>query len=64
MKFLINNGYLLIVQKFARKMEFVSYHVANGNIDKELLKEIITSIICEDDYSEELKVKIKNAIEK
>ncbi len=62
MKFLLNNGYVFIVQKFAARMESISYHVAKDNIDKKLLKEIITSIIFEDDYSEELKVKIKNAI--
>lgn len=61
MKFLINNGYLFIVQKFAEKMESVSYHLAASRIDKDLLQEIIYSIVYEDDYSEELKLKIINA---
>ncbi|MFA6806415.1 MAG: type II toxin-antitoxin system death-on-curing family toxin [Bacteroidales bacterium] len=63
MKFLLNNGYVFIVQKFAEKMEIVSYHLAASRIDKELLREIINSIIYEDDYSEELKLKIKDAIQ-
>lgn len=61
MKFLLNNGYLFIVQKFAEKMESVSYQLAASRIEKDLLFEIIYSIINEDDYSEELKLKIMNA---
>ena len=61
MKFLLNNGYLFIVQKFAEKMESVSYQLAASRIDKELLHDIIYSILHEDDYSEELKLKIIEA---
>jgi death-on-curing protein len=43
-------------------MEIISYHVAASNIDKDLLLEIITSILNEADYSEELKLKIANVI--
>jgi len=43
-------------------MEIISYHVAAINIDKELLYEIIESIVNEADYSEELKLKIANSI--
>lgn len=64
MKFLLNNGYLFIVQKFAEKMESISYHLAANRISKELLREIIYSIVYEDDYSEELKLKIIKAIDK
>lgn len=63
MKFLLDNGYLFIIQKFANKMESVSYHVAASRIDKNLLHEIIHSIIFEDDYSEELKLKILKAFD-
>lgn len=62
MKFLIDNGYLFVIQKFAEKMEIVSYHLAASRIDKELLHRIIYSVIHEDDYSEELKLKIIKAI--
>ena len=63
MKFLLDNGYLYVIQKFAEKMEMVSYQVAASRIDKELLHEIISSILSEDDYSEELKLKIWHCIE-
>jgi len=56
--FLLMNGMLFLVQKFIYKMESVSLHVSAGNIDKELLKEIIHSIINEEDYNEELKIKL------
>lgn len=61
MKFLLNNGYLYIIQKFAEKMESVSYQLAASRIDKELLHDIIDSILHEDDYSEELKLRIIEA---
>lgn len=63
MKFLLDNGYLYAIQIFAQKMEMVSYHVAAGRIDKKLLHDIISSILSEDDYSEELKLKIWHCIE-
>lgn len=64
MKFLINNGYLFIVQKFAEKMESVSYQLAASRVDRDLLHEIIHSIVYEDDYSEDLKLKIIKAYNK
>lgn len=60
--FLILNGYVFVASKFIREMENISYHVAAGNIDKNLLFVIIKSIINEDDYNEELKLKIANSI--
>lgn len=62
--FLNLNGYLFILNRFVREMENISIHVAAGSIDEELLKELIQSIIYEDDYSEELKLKLINAIMK
>lgn len=56
--FLLMNGYVAIVKDFLYKMESISYHVAAGNIDKELLHEVITSILNEGDYCEELKLKL------
>ena len=66
--FLLMNGYLSVAKDFMYRMETISYHVAAGNIDKELLLEIITSILYEEDYSEELKLKLidvfsKNAVD-
>lgn len=56
--FLEFNGFGYIVGKFIREMENISVLVADNFIDKSLLNEIIYSIIFEDDYSEELKLKI------
>ncbi len=60
--FLLKNGYIKAATEFLYRMEIISYHVAASNIDKELLLEIITSILNEADYSEELKLKIANVI--
>ena len=43
-------------------MENISYHVAAGNIDKDLLHEIIFAVINGDENDEGLKLKILNAI--
>ncbi|MDD5151654.1 MAG: type II toxin-antitoxin system death-on-curing family toxin, partial [Flavobacterium sp.] len=44
------------------EMENIAVTVADNLIDKDLLQEIITSIINEMDYSDELKLKIINAL--
>lgn len=59
---LLLNGYLYCSSQFLREMENISYHVAAGNIDKELLGEIITAVINEEMDSEPLKLKILEAI--
>jgi len=61
--FLLKNGYLDAAQRFLYKMEIVSYHLAASRIDKELLRDIIDSVVYEDDYSEEIKLKLMNCIE-
>lgn len=63
MKFLIDNGYLFIIQKFAHQMEMVSYQLAAGRIDKELLHDIIDSILTSEEYSDSLKIRIANSIQ-
>lgn len=60
--FLLKNGYLYAAQRFLYKMEVISYHVAAGRIEKEFLRDIIDSIVHEDDYSEEIKVELMHAI--
>jgi len=60
--FLLINGYLFIVSHFIREMENISYHVASGAIDKDLLFEVIYSVISEPELNEELKLKIFEAI--
>lgn len=60
--FLLKNGYINAAKEFLYRMEIISYHVAANNIDKALLHEIITSILNDEDFSEELKLKIAYAI--
>ena len=59
--FLEINSCSYLIEKFIREMENIAVDVADNRIDKDLLYEIITSIIYETDYSEELKLKIINA---
>ncbi|MFV5687367.1 type II toxin-antitoxin system death-on-curing family toxin [Flavobacterium sp. ZT3R25] len=60
--FLEINGFDFKVSYFIREMENIAVHVADNRIDKNLLQEIITSILYENDYDEELQLKIVNAI--
>lgn len=61
---LLLNGYLYCSSQFIREMENISYHVAAGNIGKELLGEIIAAVLNEELDSEPLKLKILDAISK
>ena len=60
--FLLKNGYLDAAQRFLFKMETISYHLAAGRIDKVFLREIIDSLVYEEDYSEEIKLKLIHCI--
>lgn len=60
--FLEVNGFDFKVSHFIREMENIAVQVADNKIDKDLLQEIITSILYESDYNEELQLKIVNAI--
>lgn len=63
-QFLSMNGYLYCIKRFLQDMENISYHLAAGRIDKDLLQEIIHSILDgEADYDESLKIKILMAID-
>ena len=59
---LLFNGYMFWVEEFLREMENISYHVAAGSIDKDLLHEIITAFLAKEMDDESLKLKILNAI--
>jgi death-on-curing protein len=59
---LLFNGYLYCTSRFLHEMENISYHVAAGNIDKDLLHEIITAFLAEEMDDEGLKLKIVNAM--
>ncbi len=59
--FLEINGLVYCIDQFIIEMENIAVHVADNRIDKELLLAIIYSVINEDDFSEELKLKIIEA---
>ena len=61
-QFLLLNGYLAITSGFIKYMENISYHVAAGKIDKELLHEIMDSFLSGDFENETIKFKIYKAI--
>jgi death-on-curing protein len=61
--FLEVNGLDTFVNKFIVAMENIAVEVAKNLITKDLLKEIITSILEEQDYNEQLKLKIINALD-
>ena len=64
LQFLLFNGYMGIAKNFMAITENISYHVAAGKIDKELLHKIMTAIM-DGTYNtdEELKLEILNTIE-
>ena len=56
-QFLLLNGYMLCVKRFMEEMENISYHLAAGRIEKELLQKMIHSFLeGESDFSEEVKL--------
>lgn len=61
---LLLNGYLYCSGHFIREMENISYHVAAGKIDTNLLHDIITAVVNGDEDDEELKLNILHAIAK
>ena len=60
--FLKINHCEFLIDTFIQKMENITVNVANNQIDKQLLSEIIHSILYESDYSEVLKLKIIHAL--
>ena len=56
------NGYEFIVDSFIRRIENFAIYIAERKVDKEFLTEVVRSLIYEDDFSEELKIKIVNKI--
>ena len=59
---LLCNGYLRCVSHFIREAENISYHLAAGAIDKELLGEWMEAILTGNEDDEGLKLKILSAI--
>jgi death on curing protein len=60
--FLELNGYGFLVKKFVLEMENIAVWIAEGKIPKELLSELIESLIFEEDFSEKLKFKLACAV--
>ena len=55
-QFLLLNGYMFCVKRFMIEMENISYHLAAGRIEKDLLHKLVHSFLeGEDDFNEELK---------
>ncbi len=62
-QFLLYNGYMAIAQSFFAVMENISYQVAAGKINKDLLHRIITAVMSGTyDIDEGLKLDIIHAI--
>jgi death on curing protein len=59
--FLELNGYS-ITKKFVMEMENIVVWLAENRIKEDLLKDLIESLIYEDDYSEELKLRLFLAV--
>lgn len=56
------NGIEYCIDRFIIEMENIAVYVADNKIEKELLQEIISSILIEDDFDERLKLKIIDAL--
>ena len=56
-QFLLLNGYMFCVKRFMEEMENISYHLAAGRIEKELLHKLIHSFLeGEYDFNEAVKL--------
>ena len=60
--FLELNGYDYVVKRFVLEMENIAVYVASNLVGKDLLREIIASLLYEEDYSESLKLALIDAI--
>lgn len=60
--FLELNGYDYCVKKFVLEMENIVVWVARNDISKDLLLKLVTSIIMDDEYPEELKLELIDSI--
>ncbi|CUB07070.1 hypothetical protein, partial [Marinomonas fungiae] len=56
------NGYDYCVSDFVIRMENITVWLAEGRVSKELLQKLITSMIIEEEYSEELKLELLFAV--
>lgn len=61
--FLELNGFDFVVKRFVREMENIVVWVADNVIDKNLLHQIISALLYEDDYPEAVKLALLDTIE-
>jgi death-on-curing protein len=60
--FLELNGYDYVITRFVLEMENIAVYVASNVVDKDLLREVIASLLYEEEYSESLKLALIDAI--
>nr|WP_281248451.1 Fic family protein [Spirulina major] len=60
--FLEINGYQFLIGKFILEMENITVWIAEGKVSKDLLSELIESLIFEEDFNEALKFKLTCAV--
>ena len=56
--FLQLNGLYKSDMKYIQRMESITYHIAAGNVNEELLSRVLCAIISYQDYDEELKYEL------
>lgn len=62
-EFLLQNGYMAVVREFFLDMENISYHVAAGHINEDLLEKILEAVLGHTyEDNESLQLEIYNAI--
>jgi len=59
---LLFNGYLHCTSRFIREMENISYHVASGAVDKDLLGALIAASMNDEMDDEALKLRLVEAL--
>jgi len=59
---LLFNGYMYCVSDFLHDMENISYHVAAGKIDKDLLRDLIAATLVDAMDDETLKLRLLGAL--
>ena len=60
--FFLKNGYMYLLKTFMEEMEAIGYHVAAGHIDRDLLTEVMHSIVNDEDYNESTKLELLEAM--
>jgi death-on-curing protein len=60
--FLELNGYDFCIDRFIVEMENIVVWLAEGKIDDDLLLDIVTSIIYENEFNESIKLRLFEAV--